>query len=110
MKTTSVLDEIVYHDEGITVTHSDDGLIIKLPRPSTGQQQLGVIAVLWEICLSAAAEPEDDNPIHIEVEDEVSLPLMVTITAITTELERVNRRLYVRQTPTTDQHLAELAN
>jgi len=98
MNVSSVRDEIIFHKEGIVATRSASEFVIRLPRAVSADQQLGIIAVLWDICMDARQETCDKNieyTIKIELEEEPSLPLIVTIYAIGAELEQLGRRLLV---------------
>jgi len=92
------MDEIVYHEERVTAMRSASGLLIHLPRPNSAQHQLGIIAVLWEICTAALGDADGEEApqtINIELEDEMSLPMIATISAINAELEQAGHRLSV---------------
>ena len=91
-------NEIIYHDEGVVATRSAGGFLICLPRPISPNHQLGIVAVLWDVWTAARNDvcgADVEWTIIVSELDELTLPLIATMSAIDAELRQAGRELLV---------------
>lgn len=90
--------DTAYLDEGVVVTRSADGTTVRLPHLRSAHHQLGVIAILWEVWISAQKEDQDPSrewTVNISDLGEMTLPLIAVMSAIDADLGCAGTRLFV---------------